>query len=277
MAIVYYSQQDEYDLVNSGQDCMGWTVVDQAGNPIGTVSEMLINTDTEMVDSILIDRKKRISASDFALRDGRVVVRGIMHDGELEMGENATTATTTTTNTENQPPQQQQPQQHAAMQNTPNARNISGVTRAASDNEVVLPIVEEQLRVSKRKVERGGANVRTNVTETPVEQTVNLREENVTVERRPVDRAVGDAPNAFQEGTIEVTETAEVPVVSKQARVVEEVVVGKEATERQETVRDTVKRTEVNVDQINADRNLDSRDVDNRDVNNPNINNRRDG
>ncbi len=241
MAILYYSQQDEFDLVNTGQDCMGWSVVDQAGTPIGTVTEMLIDPDAEMVDSILVDRKKRIPAGDIALRDGRVVVRGIMQDGNLEMTESTTT--TTTTETENQ--------NYTAMQREANARHVSGVTREASENEVVLPIVEEQLRIGKRTVERGGVNVRTTSQEVPVQETVNLREENVTVERRPVDRAVGNAPDAFREGTIEITETAEVPVVSKEARVVEEVVVGKEVTERQETVRDTVKRTEVEVDEVN--------------------------
>lgn len=241
MAILYYSQQDEFDLVNTGQDCMGWSVVDQAGTPIGTVTEMLIDPDAEIVDSILVDRKKRIPAGDIALRDGRVVVRGIMQDGNLEMTESTTT--TTTTETENQ--------NYTAMQREANARHVSGVTREASENEVVLPIVEEQLRIGKRTVERGGVNVRTTSQEVPVQETVNLREENVTVERRPVDRAVGNAPDAFREGTIEITETAEVPVVSKEARVVEEVVVGKEVTERQETVRDTVKRTEVEVDEVN--------------------------
>jgi uncharacterized protein (TIGR02271 family) len=197
-----------------------------------------------MVDSILVDRKKRIPAGDIALRDGRVVVRGIMQDGNLEMTESTTTTnTTTTTDTENQ--------NYTAMQREANARHVSGVTREASENEVVLPIVEEQLRIGKRTVERGGVNVRTTSQEVPVQETVNLREENVTVERRPVDRAVGNAPDAFREGTIEITETAEVPVVSKEARVVEEVVVGKEVTERQETVRDTVKRTEVEVDEVN--------------------------
>lgn len=247
MAILYYSQQDEFDLVNTGQDCMGWTVVDQAGTTIGTVTEMLVDPDAEMVDSILVDRKKRIPAGDIALRDGRVVVRGIMQDGELEMTENtehaATAASTTTTDTETQ--------NYTAVQREANARHVSGVTREASENEVVLPIVEEQLRIGKRAVERGGVNVRTTSQEVPVEETVNLREEHVTVERRPVDRAVGNAPEAFREGTIEITETAEVPVVSKQARVVEEVVIGKEVTERQETVRDTVKRTEVEVDEVN--------------------------
>ena len=42
-------------------------------------------------------------------------------------------------------------------------------------------------------------------------------------------------------------------MVNKQARVVEEVVVGKEATERTETVRDTVRRTDVEVEQLDSD------------------------
>ena len=39
-------------------------------------------------------------------------------------------------------------------------------------------------------------------------------------------------------------------MVSKEARVVEEVVVGKEVNERTETVRDTVRRTDVEVEQV---------------------------
>jgi len=239
MAVVYYSQQDEYDLVNSGQDCMGWTVVDQAGEKIGTVSEMLINTDTEMVDSILIDRKRRIAAQDFALQDGRVVVRGIMHGGELEMS--GATAAAAATETHSQPMPKQ----------TGEAKHVAGVTRAANEGEIVLPVIEEQLAVGKRTVESGAARVRTTITERPVEESVTLREEHVHVERHKVDRPINNADAAFKEGTIEMTEKAEVPVVAKEARVVEEVVVGKQVTEREETVRDTVKRTEVDVDETN--------------------------
>jgi stress response protein YsnF len=46
---------------------------------------------------------------------------------------------------------------------------------------------------------------------------------------------------------VEVRETSEEPVVAKTARVVEEVVVGREAIERTETVRDTVRREEVEI------------------------------
>jgi stress response protein YsnF len=46
----------------------------------------------------------------------------------------------------------------------------------------------------------------------------------------------------FAEKVVEMTETAEEAVVSKTARVKEEVLISKDATERTETVRDTVRR-----------------------------------
>ena len=119
----------------------------------------------------------------------------------------------------------------------------------ADQNEIALPVIEENLQVGKRVVQRGGVRVHTRVTERPVEETVSLREENVTVERRPVDRAVSDADfAAVKEGEFTVTTRAEEAVVGKEARVVEEVVVGKNVSERRETVRDTVRRTDVEVE-----------------------------
>ena len=126
----------------------------------------------------------------------------------------------------------------------------------ADQGEVALPVIEEQLNVGKRVVQRGGVRVHTRVTERPVQEQVTLREENVTVNRRPVDRAVSEADmKNFREGEFDVTTRAEEAVVGKQARVVEEVVVGKNVTEREETVRDTVKRTDVEVDEIKSDPN----------------------
>lgn len=127
----------------------------------------------------------------------------------------------------------------------------------ANQGEIALPVIEEQLAVGKRVVQRGAVRVHTRVTERPVEESVNLREEHVRVERHAVDRAVTDADLAnFKEGEITITEHAEVPVVAKEARIVEEVTIGKEATERTETVRDTVRRTDVQVDE--TDTNVDN-------------------
>lgn len=113
---------------------------------------------------------------------------------------------------------------------------------------VVIPVVEEDIAVGKRTVETGGVRVQSRVIEKPVEETIRLREEHVVVDRRPVDRAVTDAD--FKEGEFVVTEHAEKPVVSKQARVVEEVAVGKDVDVHEETVDGTVRRTDVDVEEI---------------------------
>jgi hypothetical protein len=57
----------------------------------------------------------------------------------------------------------------------------------------------------------------------------------------------GPGMGAFEERVVEVRETSEEPVVLMTAHVVEEVVSGREATERKETVEDTVRREEVEI------------------------------
>ena len=119
--------------------------------------------------------------------------------------------------------------------------------------EIALPVIEERLNVGKKVVNRGGVRVHTGITERPVEATVNLRAENVTVDRHKVDRAATDADmKNFKEGGFEVRTKAEEAVVGKTAKVVEEIVVSKDVNENTETVSGTVKRTDVDVEQVDA-------------------------
>lgn len=124
---------------------------------------------------------------------------------------------------------------------------------SSDQDQIAIPVVEEELQVGKRQVQKGGIRVHTHVEEKPVEEVVNVRDEHINVQRRPVNRTVqpGELDN-LDEGTFEVSEMDEEVVVGKQARVVEEVVVGKEVEERQERVRDTVRRTDVDVEQIDG-------------------------
>jgi uncharacterized protein (TIGR02271 family) len=122
---------------------------------------------------------------------------------------------------------------------------------AGTDRSAVIPVVQEQLQVGTRRRERGGVRIYSHMEEAPVQERVTLREEHAVVERRPADRPATEADfAAFKEGTIEVRETVEEPVVAKTARVVEEVVVGKEISERTETVSDSVRHGEVDVEQL---------------------------
>lgn len=144
-----------------------------------------------------------------------------------------------------------------ALMAAPLAGDRSGMDRSVNDRsgaafrgETTIPVVEEQLVVGKRAVQAGGVRVVSHVVETPVTETVKLREEHARVERRPVDRAATEADFRAPEDIIEVLETSEQAVVEKTARVVEEVVIGKEASQRTEKVTDTVRKTEVEVEQL---------------------------
>ena len=117
-------------------------------------------------------------------------------------------------------------------------------------DDVVLPVIEEELEVGKRAVERRRMRIYSQTTERPVEEQIRLRDEHINVERRPVNRDVTQEDMAtLREGSFEMTETDEVPVVSKRARVIEEVIISKDAHEHTETIRDSVRRTEVDVEQ----------------------------
>jgi uncharacterized protein (TIGR02271 family) len=114
-----------------------------------------------------------------------------------------------------------------------------------------MEVVQEELQVGKREVDKGGVRIVQRMSQKPVREIVRLREEHAQVDRRPVDRAASPEDlNAFREGTVEVREMAEVPVVGKTARVVEEVSVGKTVQEREETVEDTVRRKDVDIERI---------------------------
>jgi uncharacterized protein (TIGR02271 family) len=132
------------------------------------------------------------------------------------------------------------------------AEGSSAATTTNAAGEEVIQAAEEQLRVGKREVGRGGVRVRSYVTERPVEEQVELRQEHVTVERRPVDRELTAGEGAFEERTIEAVERGEEAVVSKTARVTEEIGLRKDVERETETVRDTVRKQEVEVEDERA-------------------------
>ncbi len=126
-----------------------------------------------------------------------------------------------------------------------------GVAATAPVSGDKLQVIKEDLVVGKRAVEQGAVRVTSRVVETPVEEQVRLQEERVIVDRRPVNRPLtGVAADAFRERTLTATARSEEAVVGKEARIVEEIGLRKEASERVETVRDTVRETKVDVEQV---------------------------
>ena len=95
------------------------------------------------------------------------------------------------------------------MGTTSTSDRLTTGDRNLNDGEKI-DVVEEELVVGKREVNRGGVRVRSYVREVPVHEQVRLREEHVEIERRPVDRPVTDADRLFQERTIEAESRREV-------------------------------------------------------------------
>ena len=126
-------------------------------------------------------------------------------------------------------------------------RATTQTTGAVAGRDEVIPVYEETLRVGKRDVNRGRVRVRSYIVETPVTEQVSLRSETVQIDRRPVDRPVGDMDTAFQDRVIEAEEHVEEAVIAKSARVKEEITLRKVSEDRAQTVSDSVRHTEVEV------------------------------
>jgi uncharacterized protein (TIGR02271 family) len=124
--------------------------------------------------------------------------------------------------------------------------------RATTEGEIRVPVREERLNVEKRQGEMGSVDIRKDVETEQVNIPVELRHEEVTVNRvdvrdRPV--AAGEMAGAFEEGTIRVPVRGEEAVVSKEAVVTGEVVVDRDVKTERQTISDTVRKERVDVDE----------------------------
>jgi uncharacterized protein (TIGR02271 family) len=140
----------------------------------------------------------------------------------------------------------------------------AGTAQVATDEEIRIPVMEEELTATVRGQEAGAVRIEKDVVTEQRTLDVPVTEERVRVERRVVDRPVSAADaDAFEETVIDVPLRSETVDIQKQARVAEEVVVSKEAVARTERVTDTVRKEEVFVDEDAA---VDASFVDERDT-----------
>ncbi|TDH27073.1 DUF2382 domain-containing protein [Segetibacter sp. 3557_3] len=132
-----------------------------------------------------------------------------------------------------------------------NEDNLLKNRTGSGESSQTIPVIQEELQVGKREVETGRVRLRSRIVEDQVQEDVQLREEKVRVVTTPVDRPANSAD--IKEESIELTERSEVPVVEKEARVVEEVSLDKEVTEREKTITDTVRNTEVDIEKTDGE------------------------
>lgn len=122
--------------------------------------------------------------------------------------------------------------------------------REMTAEEQRIQLKDEELRVGKREVEAGGVRLRKIVRTEVVNQPVELKREEIVVERIPAGEArTSDATTGdFTEEEIYVPLRREEAVVAKEARVREEVRIGKRQETEQQTISDTVRHEDVEID-----------------------------
>lgn len=132
--------------------------------------------------------------------------------------------------------------------------NDASTARTSAEGDQTIDVIEEEMNVGKRDVKTGGVRVRSRIVERPVEETLRLRTEHLRVARNTVDRPATEAElTNLKDSEVEVSEYAESAVVSKEARVVEEITIDKEVEEHDEVISDTVRSTEVEVEETNSE------------------------
>lgn len=273
----------DYEVKDGDTDIHGWDVKDSSGRTIGEVDDLLFDPTSRKVRYMVVD----LDDNDFDLEEREVLIPiGVAQLHEKDDDVIIPNITAEQLRSLPEYDEDNFSQEHersirgvfaglglaggaAAMSDAGNDtdfyehdhfnednlyRNRKGLS---GDSNETIPVIREELEVGKREVETGGVRLRSRIVEEEVAENVSLREETVHVERTPVDRAATEAD--IREDAIEMQERAEVPVVNKEARVVEEISLSKEVTEREETVRDTVRDTEVDIEKLDrTDKDVDS-------------------
>lgn len=127
-----------------------------------------------------------------------------------------------------------------------------------------LTLSEEELKVGKRQEQTGEVRLRKVVRTEHEEVPVELRREEVDIERVPASQldATQVPDTAFQDREIDIPVSEEEPVVAKEARVTGQVQVNKTAQTEMRTVGADVRKEEVEIDEEgNVDLNRANSDI----------------
>jgi uncharacterized protein (TIGR02271 family) len=208
------SKTSDYQVAPNEADVRGWTVVGRDGERIGEVDDLLIDPTRMKVAQLDVDIKGgdhiSVPAEEVQIDRAR---REVRIQGYAQ----------------------------GAYQTAP----VADTASTPSDER--LTRTEEELRVGTRAVEAGEVVVGKHVETEHKQVPVNLKREEIVIERRPVNREAGASD--IREDQIRVPLMEEEAVVDKRAVVKEELVIGKRVVEEQQTVDAEVRREEFDIDE----------------------------
>lgn len=122
-------------------------------------------------------------------------------------------------------------------------------TRATGGREQAsVTLSEEELKVGKRQVEYGGVRLRKIIRTETVNQPVELKREEIVVERVPAGQGAKARGKSFEQEEVYIPLRREEAVVQKEAHVREEVRLSKRSETERQNVQERVRKEDVQVE-----------------------------
>ena len=289
------SDLDDFEVADGYPDPRGWRVLTADGTEVGKVHDLIVDTGTMRTRylDVKLDHDKLATAgtrrdddwdalipvgsAQLAENDDEVMLPSlsttqlaalpVFEHGEITRDyENSVLAgvggaaagAAVTTNRDYYDRQhfddrrffgRQAPSDVSADQNESDLRNNDSTRR--------ITLAEEELDITKRKVQAGEATVHKTVETEHVTRPVTLTREEVTIERRPVTgREASNATIGSDENEIRIPLMSEEAVVDKRPVVKEEVVISKHAVSENRNIEADLRKEQVDIDK-NIDKNTD--------------------
>jgi stress response protein YsnF len=260
----------DYEIAEGQPDIRGWDVKDDSGRQIGEVEELIFDVQSRKVRYIVLD----LDDNELDLDDREVLVPiGIaqLHEEDDDVLLPGITA-------EQLRALPEYDEDRFDMDSEESVRNVFGGLGAGaiaggsdadfynhdhfnednlyrnrqrgdiedSEDSNTIPVVKEEANTPKRETAIDGVSLFSRLVDEPVLENINLRKEQENMDRLAVDRLATEGD--LREEDIEMLDRNKLPAANKQARVVEEISLNKEVSERDENIGDTARNTEVDID-----------------------------
>jgi uncharacterized protein (TIGR02271 family) len=139
-----------------------------------------------------------------------------------------------------------QPSTYTGASTAPQEPTTTQQEQSTTTDNTVIPLYQESIKVGKREVETGTVRVRKIVKTETVNQPVELRHEEVVIDRQPNNQAQPGA-QAFQEQDFTIHLSKEEPVVEKTVTSSGQIVVQKRSASEQTNLTAQVRREDIDV------------------------------
>lgn len=229
---------------------IGQPVRDPAGQPLGLIEEVFVNRKTGAPQFVAVDAGRPGQLTPIPMEGGTVDDGGAGVRVAFE-AQQVASAPTLTVGGGFPPDDEVAVLTHFRGESPTRIMDVPGVPMASDGESAEVVLHEEQATVARTRLATERVRVRKRIVTEPVTLTVELRREELVIEREPLDGVgtgePGDGDRQLEEGELTFVLHAEEPVVHKRVVPIERVRVAKDAVVEEQEVLAEVRREQIDV------------------------------